>query len=146
MNLAVCLVENCGKPVHAKGCCTSHYKAFTYNKEKARDKYLKEGRTWHKRYIRAKAKAKSRDISFNLSAEEFVAVATKPCFYCKIVTTSSTGVGLDRIDNSQGYAAGNVLPCCGSCNSIRGDKLSVQETICIITVLEGFRRASAWRS
>lgn len=24
--------------------------------------------------------------------------------------------GLDRLDTSQGYAPGNVVPCCGDCN------------------------------
>lgn len=28
--------------------------------------------------------------------------------------------GIDRMDNSRGYVAGNVVPCCGQCNRAKG--------------------------
>ena len=40
-----------------------------------------------------------------------------------------------------GYCKENVLPCCGACNSIRGDKLSVSETIAALVAVKESRVA-----
>jgi hypothetical protein len=49
-----------------------------------------------------------------------------PCIYCGLLIRA-TGSGLDRIDNSKDYTIDNVNPCCGTCNDIRGDNLTVEE-------------------
>lgn len=81
------------------------------------------------RYIRAKASAKQRKKEFALTLAEYGELISKSCYYCndQLRTDKSRGIGLDRIDNSIGYNKDNVLPCCGFCNEIRSDKLSVEE-------------------
>jgi hypothetical protein len=39
------------------------------------------------------------------------------CRYCGLYGA----VGLDRVDNSNGYSYGNVVPCCVLCNFIKAD-------------------------
>ncbi len=60
--------------------------------------------------------ASKRGLGWSLTREEFMSFWQKPCFYCgdEIQT-----VGLDRIDNSEGYSKENVVPCCGTCNAMK---------------------------
>jgi hypothetical protein len=76
---------------------------------------------------RSNAKAKCRE--FSLSHEEACSILTNRCHYCGIKpyrriratrarfdkTTILTN-GIDRIDNRDGYVAGNCVPCCANCN------------------------------
>ena len=57
--------------------------------------------------------ARKRDISFDLTKEEFSLFWQKPCWYCDCEIKT---LGIDRIDNNRGYVLGNVLPCCKLCN------------------------------
>ena len=80
----------------------------------------------------------SRGLGFELTLEEFKKITKQDCYYCKnkpmnIIDRSSArcnGVyvynGIDRIDNSKGYAIENVVPCCKICNSMKG-KLSQKD-------------------
>lgn len=52
---------------------------------------------------------------------------------------SKTGVGLDRIENSKGYIISNVVPCCGSCNKIRGNNLTSDEMAIAMKAVRNFR-------
>jgi hypothetical protein len=52
-------------------------------------------------------------------------IVGKPCYYCG----SNQSTGVDRKDNTLGYLKSNVLPCCTSCNLLRGDKLSVEQML-----------------
>lgn len=65
-----------------------------------------------------------RGLSFGLTREQARALWTSPCFYCRRppanVSTTSKAVfvysGIDRVDNSRGYDADNVVSCCCVCN------------------------------
>ncbi len=59
---------------------------------------------------------------------------------CGLWPISPKGVGLDRLDNRFGYFLGNVYPCCGECNRIRGDTLTIKEAELVCYFL------SVWRS
>lgn len=74
---------------------------------------------------------------FSLSAEEFGKIISQDCFYCgkppvannkKFVDKNRNFKrnGIDRVNNSLGYVAGNVLPCCFTCNRAKM-KMSVDE-------------------
>lgn len=91
------------------------------------------------RYAAARLQAKNRGIFFSLTKDEYTRLSERACFYCG--SSISTGVGLDRIDNNKkvGYVLTNVLPCCGICNSIRGDKLSVGETLSAVDAVRQHR-------
>src|ERR1017187_10606134 len=82
------------------------------------------------RYNKGKVEAKSRKIKWKLDKNQYLELNGKPCFYCG-GSLPKAGVGLDRIslDKAIGYSIENVVPCCTICNSVRGDKLSVQETL-----------------
>jgi ATP-dependent Clp protease protease subunit len=101
-----------------------------------------KGATTTDRFHKGKTEAKLRKIVWNLSKEEFAELNSKPCFYCG-GPLPTNGVGLDRISNEKtiGYVKENVVPCCGICNSIRGDKLTVSETIAAVHSVKEHRMA-----
>lgn len=66
-----------------------------------------------------------RNIKVLISEEEWSSLIHQPCHYCGY--TNTYGIGLDRLDSSvHEYSIGNVKPCCGSCNLMKGE-LSYQE-------------------
>jgi hypothetical protein len=75
--------------------------------------------------------------SWSISADEYAKLRGEPCHYCaSSLDSNKYGVGLDRLDNSRGYEPGNVVPCCGDCNKIRGDRLTPEEmTVAMQAVL-----------
>lgn len=76
----------------------------------------------------------------------FKAFISHPCFYCGRSWKGETDYSsywLDRIDNSKGYEIGNVLPCCGSCNKMRGNRYTVQETQIMVKALLAYRKEFA---
>ena len=91
------------------------------------------------RYSSFKSRLKEK---VQLSKEEYCNIfANDPkCTYCDELIRS-TGSGLDRIDNSKGYQINNVLPCCGTCNDIRGNNLTVEEMKIAMAAIIKFRRA-----
>jgi len=82
-------------------------------------------------YGRYKAGAKSRNLSFDLSREEFRAIVELLCHYCgaektnKASTSKNSGFywynGIDRKDNSVGYTKDNCVPCCYICNRAKNN-------------------------
>jgi hypothetical protein len=81
--------------------------------------------------------AQVRGLPFELTTAEFRALTQAPCSYCgappaKIQPSSSkrpnglahgsyTYSGVDRIDSSRGYVAGNVVSCCTTCNLAKNE-------------------------
>lgn len=60
--------------------------------------------------------ARHRGIAFGLSLEQFRSFWQKPCEYCHSAVPL---IGLDRVDNSIGYTATNVVSCCAVCNYMK---------------------------
>jgi hypothetical protein len=91
-------------------------------------KHKKDSNDIPTRYKYSKATAKRSGKAFSLSLTEYGTLVCNPCHYCG-ESVNGYGVGLDRINNDPaiGYKIGNVLPCCGTCNNIRGKALTVQE-------------------
>jgi hypothetical protein len=71
-----------------------------------------------------------RGKNWNLTFDEYVNLIGKRCNYCddEFNTPSITGIGLDRLDNNKGYEINNVVSCCTTCNTIRSDLLTPEET------------------
>lgn len=65
-----------------------------------------------------KAGAADRGIAFELTDEECKAMMVEDgkCFYCGEPDPDRV-TGLDRMDSAGAYAAGNVVPCCHTCNN-----------------------------
>lgn len=71
-------------------------------------------------YTVYKNKAKSRNIHFELSKEEFANI-TKTCCYLCGTTNEGKKIGIDRIDNNVGYILDNCKSCCKYCNYMKKD-------------------------
>ena len=84
-------------------------------------------------YKQYKASAVTRDLSFELSLDEFEKLTSADCYYCGVPPSNKviprghaseeirqfstyTYSGIDRVDNDLGYVITNCLPCCKPCN------------------------------
>lgn len=65
--------------------------------------------------------AKKRGIPFALSKTHFQELIIKPCFYCNYHKEGEVH-GIDRVDNQKGYIEDNVVPCCETCNVLKGSQ------------------------
>lgn len=85
-----------------------------YCKNKGKSKCY--GKKPENKYRAYKYHAIKRNLSFDLSFEEFINFWKRDCYYCgdKIET-----IGIDRVDNSQGYNYNNCVSCCGICNKMK---------------------------
>lgn len=73
--------------------------------------------------------AKARGLVYDLTLEQFTALARSPCGYCgcpagNLFKKKATDVGIpysgiDRVDPSRGYTPDNVVPACGVCNRFK---------------------------
>jgi len=69
------------------------------------------------KYSSYKSRAKSKNIQFSLTKEDFKFILKQDCFYCKAPNAN----GIDRYLNTRGYYHGNVAPCCWTCNRAKSD-------------------------
>lgn len=73
--------------------------------------------------------AKKRNLSWNISSDQFDVLTSQNCFYCgveprQVCRTSRNSKqiqqviynGIDRVDNYRGYEPDNVVSCCKVCN------------------------------
>jgi hypothetical protein len=78
--------------------------------------------------------AKKKGIKVSLTKSEWLKLVKENCFYCGVgpgnkckAPIKRGGIGdfiyqgIDRVVNSSGYAADNVVPCCKLCNSMKAD-------------------------
>lgn len=83
-----------------------------------------------------KQRAKKRGYEYNLTEEQFEEITQQPCYYCgakpdnvkkqQYCNGAYIYNGIDRVDNAKGYTTDNVVPCCKTCNSAKG-QLTMQE-------------------
>lgn len=121
-----------------KGCADSEEQKEKRKKyrERKRDKikeYSKEYSTRDVgRFRDGKQSARSRGHSWELTFDQYKSlIVDKKCHYCNGPLCKS-GVGLDRKDNSIGYTYINVIPCCGTCNKIKGKYLIYDEMVLVM--------------
>lgn len=81
-----------------------------------------------RRLTRCKSIAKQKGLVFNILIDWYIEFLKNNCHYCNKELLTESGHSMDRIDNDQGYEVFNVLPCCGDCNKLRGERLTVEET------------------
>lgn len=65
--------------------------------------------------------AQKRGISFHLTKTRFNELILLPCFYCYHKKEGEVN-GIDRFNNAFGYQEDNVVPCCESCNAMKGSQ------------------------
>lgn len=124
-----------GRQGYCKTCksVTTKY-WFAENPEKARQ--FRE-KLWN-RYATGRRQAWNRGLDWGLSFDDFKVLQRGVCTYCG-GALPKTGIGLDRMDNMEGYFAWNVLPCCSICNLMRGSAFSVEETLQLGKVVRKIR-------
>ena len=76
-----------------------------------------------------KSNARDRGYEWALTKEQVRILTKQDCRYCGVEprqVARGSGMngdyiynGLDRVDNDRGYEVGNVVPCCGVCNSAK---------------------------
>lgn len=70
-----------------------------------------------------KATAIKRQLAWDLDPIKVFYLIQEPCYYCGFeVHFPETRNGLDRLDNTNGYIEGNVVPCCFPCNIAKRDQ------------------------
>lgn len=98
------------------------------NAEKSR---LPIGEAAFRRLLRSyKGRAKHKNLLWALDDSTFRDLVSQRCYYCgaqpsnvmqdKHFYGAFTYNGLDRINNTRGYEADNVVPCCALCNRAKG--------------------------
>jgi hypothetical protein len=89
-------------------------------------------------------------VPVELTYEEFILLASDPkCHYCdkELCRTSSKSKPnyraymLDRKDNSKSYSFENCVPCCWSCNQIKGSRFSYEEFLKIAVVIRDINQS-----
>jgi len=78
-------------------------------------------RSCNKNYTTYKRDAEeTRHIEFELTEEQWDWLTRSACYLCGF--QDSNGIGIDRVNNAiRKYSFDNCRPCCGSCNTIKGE-------------------------
>lgn len=103
-------------------CSRKCYNEMRYARYTERMRQMKEegiihGRTIKEhKYYTYKSRAKAREISFELSIDQFLEMWQLPCRYCG---SDIKTIGVDRVDNTRGYVLDNVVSCCTTCNLMK---------------------------
>lgn len=101
-------------------------------RQKVKNRHIKYNRTEKARAVFLASAYKKFDEKKNLlnditSDFIFNEIFTKKCVYCN----TEYNLGCDRIDNSKGHLISNVVPSCGDCNVMRGDRFTHKEMLII---------------
>jgi len=91
---------------------------YSRNKDSVSKRQKIYSQSKHGRFMKYRKSSKERNIKFDLTEEQFLQFWDKRCFYCGL---DVDGVGLDRLDSSDGYILYNVVSCCSVCNRMKND-------------------------
>lgn len=144
-----CIVDGCDRlskePGGGNGMCSLHrqrmYRGQSGVKQRYREWASRHRSTMRGRYSAARFEAKRRGLDFSITFEEYCAIrcgSNDECFYHK-GPIDNNGGSLDRIDNSKGYSIDNCILSCAHCNKLRGEYLSVEETLEVVALLKKLR-------
>ena len=71
-------------------------------------------------YDKYEKNAQKSGLEFEITREQFNAMAVSNCYYCcKPASSNSGSLGLDRADSALPYVINNVVPCCAPCNFMK---------------------------
>jgi hypothetical protein len=115
----------------AKSCGCKHTYRNNFNAQKRR----KSESVYRYVYEQYQNGAKTRNLEFNLTKEEYIEIAKKNCCYCgsdpevkqpyrgngRYVGVPTPYNGIDRIDSNVGYKKENCVPCCTRCNYMKSN-------------------------
>lgn len=87
--------------------------------------------------------AKRRDIQWDISYTDAMALLVKSCVYCGLEATDGTFNGIDRLDSSLGYSSENCVPCCSDCNFAKNAKSPEQFRAYVVRVSTWMARSGS---
>jgi len=102
--------------------------------------------TEYKRYGKDAERRHAGNMSFDLTENEFKALAVSDCMYCgdkpSIVTHSGKyrRSSIDRLDHKQGYIYSNCIPSCWPCNRMKS-VLGYEEFIERVRKISAFNKS-----
>ena len=73
------------------------------------------------RFHNSKRSAKDRSYKFELTKKEYGKITNSHCIYCGETNGNKKYVGIDRLNNNEGYTISNCVPCCRICNSMKSN-------------------------
>lgn len=121
--------------IKARDAQTKKLYRITHKEELAARDLLPE-----RRFSTAKSMAKKRKHDWTLTLEQYIELIKDPCYYCEgFFGQTLKGSGLDRKNNELGYEVNNCLSCCGFCNRLRSNVMTVEECKVLITTLKQIR-------
>lgn len=97
-----------------------------------------------RRFRRIKDGAKKRNLPVNLTFQKYLDIIKQGCYYCGKDLMLMIGTGLDRINNELGYSSKNSIPCCPTCNDIRGRHFTVEEFKKLVDFVFKLRKTNKW--
>lgn len=101
-----------------------------------------KSRTPAARFSQAKCAARVRKIEWAMTMEEFFAVIANPCIYCN-GPLAKTGLGIDRMVETEGYTSKNSVPACATCNHVKhrnfnfGEMMVLGRSVAQIRLMRG---------
>lgn len=114
-----------------KSCgCVGRAKARELAKRLSRSKAENEGPIAARQlYSRYKNDARRMSRDFEITFDDAMSLFHGNCTYCGLephrINRSRDSYfaynGIDRVNNEEGYIAGNCVPCCKKCNEIKRD-------------------------
>ncbi|MGE3840041.1 MAG: hypothetical protein AB7I50_00495 [Vicinamibacterales bacterium] len=70
--------------------------------------------------------ARRRGFAWALPDDQFAALVLGECHYCGVPAPADGINGIDRVDNSLGYVASNVVTACAQCNYAKRDQMAAE--------------------
>lgn len=89
------------------------------NPEKVKEANEKRNNCVNEHFNIYKKSAKTKNIEFNLTKDEYMDLAEKQCYYCGIMMERGFN-GIDRKSSAIGYNTFNCVSCCTLCNYLKG--------------------------
>lgn len=74
----------------------------------------------HDRINSSKRQARTKNIEWYLTDEEAEKMLTSPCVYCGHLNLKVRLNGIDRLNQQGNYTTENTVPCCWTCNFMKG--------------------------
>lgn len=107
-------------------------------KKNWRSKVRPDMATPENRFKSSRRRARYLGREWNISLSDYREFLSKRCHYCD-GSLNQFGTGLDRLNNDKGYVIGNVVPCCGGCNRMRGRIFTSEEMKVAMTAIRNYR-------
>jgi hypothetical protein len=135
----------CGLDCWCKSCKNKSTKRYYFSHKNKINQFMSTSPVGI--YRRLKSGAKSRNITFNITQDDFIKWYNKQnkiCCYCKRTlkeTKKDIGkkcyrLSIDRKDNNKGYTLDNIVLCCHRCNTIKSNTFTYEQMMKVINILK----------